>query len=173
MATNLITSLFAQAALVIRNATMPNGAIAAGLKPIKVNMKFTSTPMRHMKEDGTTIVDARIIQPTNITIDAYCPDLSTATQINNLLSDRSSFYSVSSKGLFVDQMMVDGEQIKQSPDVMSATPIRIALRQVLTKNTQPIVFAQSTDASLIDRGMTLLNTVSTSAASLAVSLTGL
>lgn len=173
MATNLTTSLFSQAALVIKNATTPGKAIAPSLKPIRVNMKFTSMPMRHMKEDGSTIVDVRIIHPTTITIDAYCPDLDTATQINNLLLDRSSFYSISSKGLFVDQVMLDGEQIKQSPDVMSATPIRLAFKQVLTEETQPIVFAQSTDASLIDRGMTLLNKATNSATNLAISLTGL
>jgi hypothetical protein len=173
MPNSIASSIFAQAALVIKNSTTPGKAIATNLKPIRVHIRFTSTPMRHMKEDGTTIVDARMIQPTNITIDAYCPDLSTADQVNSILVDRSSFYSVSSKGLFVDQLMVDGEQIKQSPDATSATPTKITFKQVLTKNTQPIVFAQSTDATMIDRGMTLLNGAAGSATSLAISLTGL
>jgi hypothetical protein len=56
-------------------------------------------------------------------------------------------------------MMVDNEQIKQTPEVLSAAPVTISFKQVLVQNVPPIIVAQPADSSLIDQGMHFLNSV--------------
>lgn len=165
MATSLISSFLSKAALTITN-DLTGESVADGIKPVRVSIKLTSQSMRHMLEDGSTIVDARIIQPTTVTIDGFCQDQNAINKVNTILMDRSSVYSVSSKGVIVDQMMAESEHIKQSPEHMSAVPIRLAFKQVITKESKPVVFAHASDSSIIDRGMTILNSVAQSASDL-------
>ena len=160
MANSIISSFLAQSPFSIKNS-QSGTVMANGLRILRVSIKLSSAPMRHMKEDGTSIVDFRILQPSSVSIDAFCPDASTIDQVTNLLVDRSNLYTITSKGVILDQMMVDVEQIKQSPDIMSSTPIRITFKSILTKNAKPVVTAQSANSSLIDRGMTILNQATT------------
>lgn len=156
MAGNLFSGFLSPAALVIRDEE--SGEVQAkDLKPVRVQIRLTSTAQRHMREDGSTIVDSRIIQPSSVVIEALCPDSATMKQVNNLLMDRSFFYSVSSKGVILNNMMAESELITQSPDVMSAVPIRISMKQVLSKEVKPLIVAQSADSTLVDRGMSLLS----------------
>jgi hypothetical protein len=151
---SILSSIFSQALF-----TINGGANAASLKISKVHLKYTSSPMRHMKEDGSTIVDARIIRPVTISAEGFAPDLDTQTQINNIMLDRFAFYKIESKGLVFDNMMVDGQQVKQTPQVLSAAPIQISFKQVLTQNIVPVITAQSGDASMLDHGMAVVNDV--------------
>ena len=155
MALDLLSSFLAPSALVIKDSE--SGSIQVrNLKVVRVHVKLASSAMKHMREDGSTIVDCRIIQPATINIEAFCPDEATVNQLNNLLNDRANFYSVSSKGVILNNMMVEANQIRQTPDVMSAAPVRIAFRQVISKNVKPLIVAQSSDSTLTDRGMALL-----------------
>ncbi len=156
MASNLISSFLAPSALVIKDAESGDVQVK-GLKVGRVHIKLISAAMRHMKEDGSTIVDSRIIQPSTVTVEAFCPDSATLKQVNNLLMDRANFYSVSSKGVILNNMMVEADQASQSPDMISAVPIRIAFKQVVSKNIKPLIVAQSADSTLIDRGRSLLS----------------
>lgn len=166
MASNILSSFLAQSAFAIRSESVSGAAVAKNLKISRIQIKLSAKAMRHMLEDGTTVVDSRIIQPSSMNIESFCPDQDTLNQVNNLLNDRSNFYSVSSKGIVLNQMMIDNEQIRQSPEFMSATPIRISFKQVLTKYTEPVIVSQSTDSSLIDRGMTIISTASKSVSDL-------
>lgn len=165
MATNFISSFFSSAAFKLTNST--TGATAAdGLKVSRVHIKLSSIPMRHMKEDGSTIIDSRIIQPTSVQMEAFCETLESFAKLNAVALDRSTFYSITSKGLTFENMLLENEQISQNPEVMSALPVKLSFKQVLTKSVKPIVFSQSADASLISRGMNLLSTAKTSATDL-------
>lgn len=162
---DIVSSFFSSAAFKLKNST--TGATAAeGLRVSRVHIRLPSTPMRHMKEDGSTIIDSRIIQPTSVQMEAYCETLDSFSKLNAVLLDRSTFYSIASKGLSFDNMLLENEQVSQSQDVISALPVKLSFKQVLTKKITPIVFAQSADASLISRGMNLLSTAQTSVAGL-------
>lgn len=156
MASNIFSGLLSPSAFIIRDEE--DGTIQVkGLKVVRVQIHLNSTAHRHMKEDGTTIVDSRVIQPSTATVEAICPDADTLKQVNNLLLDRANFYSISSKGVILNNMMAEAEQISQTPDMTSAVPIRLSLRQVVSKNTDPLIVAQSSDSTLVDRGMSLLS----------------
>lgn len=157
MASNLFSGLLSPSALVIRD--QEDGTIQVkGLKAVRVHIKLTSSAMRHMREDGTTIVDSRIIQPSSAVVEALCPDAATFKQVNNLLMDRANFYSVSSKGVILNNMMAEAEQVSQSPEVISAIPVRMSFKQVISKEVLPLLVASSADSTLVDRGMSLLST---------------
>jgi hypothetical protein len=133
--------------------TINGGIDAASLKISKVNIKYTSKPMRHMKEDGSTIVDARIIQPVHVEVEGFCPDLDTQNQVNNIMLNRDILYNIDSKGLHIRNMMLEGETVSQTSQVLSAAPVKLSFKEVLVRNVIPIVTGQSGDASLVDHGM--------------------
>lgn len=154
MATNLISAITADAPLRIqRNGT----DVAKGIATSRVILRLTSNPLRHMREDGSTIVDSRIIMPALVMIEAFAPDNGTAGQIGDALSDRSNLYSVTSKGIKVNDVLLENVQIKQVPEALSAIPMRISFKQVLTKISAQKITAQASDASVIDRGITFIN----------------
>ncbi len=156
MASNIFSGLLAPSAFIVRDEE--DGSIQIkGLKVSRVQIRLMSAAMRHMKEDGTTIVDSRIIQPSTVTVEAFCPDAATLKQVNNLLLDRANFYSVSSKGVILNNMMAEAQQISQTSEVISAVPVRLSFRQVVSKNIDPLIVAQSADSTLVDRGMSLLS----------------
>lgn len=161
MAENLISGFLSPSALVIKDAE--DGTIQAkNLKISRVHIKLSSNAMKHMLEDGSTVVDSRIIMPSTITIDAFCPDAETVKQLNNLLMDRINFYTVSSKGITLENMMMEADQATQSADIMSAVPVRISMRQVISSNIEAVVVAQPSDSTLVDRGRALLSTATKS-----------
>jgi hypothetical protein len=136
------------------------GISAKGLKVSKVNIKLTSTALRHMKEDGTTIVDARILKPTTITVETFCPDLNTQEQVDKILKDRGNYYLIQSKGLSFSMMLLDHERISQTANMLSAAPVSLSFKQVI----MPVIDVAShpADSDLINRGMTAINKVTTS-----------
>lgn len=165
MTSSLIQNLLSTSPFKLVNSTTGE-EVVKGIAISRINIKLTSTPLRHMKEDGSTIVDSRIIQPTMITIDAYCKDNDLLTQANDVAADRSNFYTMTSKGIVIDRLMADSEQIKQSPDVMSAAPIRLSFKQIIAKKIKPVVFAQSANSSVINRGIAIINSAKTTLANL-------
>lgn len=169
MPNSILSSLFSQAALTITN--MGSGKVAAvNLKTIKVNIKLSAIAMRHIREDGSTIVDTKVIRPTIITIDAYCPDIDTLGQVNSILLDRSALYLISSKGIVLNNMMAQTEQIRQSPEVLSASPIRIMFKGAALQGQAPKIVAQPADASVLDKGMAILNSAKQTVAGIATKI---
>lgn len=142
--------------LSITNATSGSKSIKT-VKPVSVTIKMTSTIMRHMREDGQTFADTRIIQPTSISIEGIAPDFNTIKQVNALLQDRTNIYNVTSKGVTVKQLMADSNQMPQTAQYLSAGQIKLEMRQVLTKSVEPAVCAQSGDTSLVSAGLSLLS----------------
>ncbi len=165
MANNIVSSFFSSSSLKFTNATT-GAVVAKDFKPSSVVIKLSSSPMRHMKEDGTTVVDARIIQPTVVFIEGFCEGLDPLSKINAILEDRASFYTITSKGLVLSNMLCETEQIQQSPDMLSAMPVRLVFKQTISKLVKPLVVSQSADASIISRGMNLLSTASKSVSDL-------
>ena len=161
MPNTILSSPYSQAALSIVSKQTQLDA-AQGLSVSKVSIKFVSMPMRHRREDGNSIVDARIIQATKLSIDVIASDIDDLTQLNAVMMDRTSVYTITSKGLVFENMMLDDEAIKQSGEMLSASPVRLSFKEVLLEDTNPILCAQAADSSLLNRGQQLLNNVSAS-----------
>lgn len=153
MPSSILSSLLSKASLsIVSNVTGVD--IATNLKVSRVSIKLCSRVMRHMREDGNTIVDARIIQPTRVEIDVFCTSLDDVTLVNSMLLDRSGLYTVKSKGLIFKSMMAEGEAIRQTPEVISAHPVRISMKQLLNPSGQePQSMKQAADSSMIDKGI--------------------
>ena len=62
--------------------------------------------------------------------------------------------------------MVDSEFLRQSPDMLSATPVRMSFKQILIENVSPVIFANKSDSSVIERGISALNKATDSVTSL-------
>lgn len=159
MAENILSSLLSQASFSLTDLIQGN-AVAPNLQIVKVGIKLKSIIQRHMQEDGTTVVDSRVLVPTVVNVDCFCPDIDTLDQVNQLLVDRDKLYKIATKGLIIDYLRLDKEDIRQTPEVLSASPLRLVFKQVLIQGNDEVVFAQSADASVLDRGLSLLNGVS-------------
>ncbi len=169
MANSILSSLFSQANFSLAKAT--GGAVATNLKVISVKTKFSSTVFGHMREDGVTLVDARVIKATRLTVECIVPDLDTLSQITQVAMDRVSLYTIKSKGLVFNNMRVDEDNISQIPKMLSASPLKIVFKEQLVQYVQPVIFAQSADSSLISQGIVALQSVTTTASNLYSSLT--
>lgn len=161
----LISSFLSTTSFKVVN--MATGAeVIAGIKVIKNKARFSSTPFRHMKEDGNTIVDGRVILATTIEVDVICPDLSIAATVLSAMNDRSSLYSITSRGLIFDNMMVMHDGVRQTPENLSSMPTKIIFQQTLLQRETRKLVAVAADASVIDRGIAAVSSVTQSATDL-------
>jgi hypothetical protein len=165
MPATVLSTILSKAALTIVNS-QTGIDVAANLKVVKVSFKFRARALRHMREDGNSIVDARIIVPAYVEIDAFCETLNDLALVNALILDRDSAYKVTSKGIVMDQTMAEENAIKQTPDVISANPVRIVLKQLLRQSgaASPVT-EQPADSSILDKGIQTVNTALQSAQS--------
>lgn len=155
MPTSILASAFAQPSFSLTDQIL-GARVAPNMKIRHMSIRYSSRAMRHKREDGTSIVDARIIQPTRVMVECIAPDTATLEQITNVANDRANFYSITSRGLVFQYMRVQREQISQQHEFLTATPIKLVFVQQLVEFVQPVIFAQSSDSSLIDRGYTML-----------------
>lgn len=165
MANSILSGFFSNPSFVLK-PTSYGSAVAASMKIISVDIKFVSTPMRHMREDGTTRVDTRIIRAAELEVSFICPDINTFQQILNVVKDRQQTYSITTRGLHLRRMMVCEDAVKQIPEMLSATPMQLYFKQLLVQNEDPKVCAQAADSSLIDLGLTTISSAASSASSL-------
>lgn len=170
MAASILSSILSPAKFTIYNQT---SAVVVGstLEVMKVMIKFSSEIQRHPLEDGSTKVDSRIIQPSKMIVDVICKDDDALSAVVTLLSDRTSLYQVTSRGLILQNLMVSSDYFHQAPEMISATPTRISFDQILIQNVNPIVFANSTNASVIDRGLAAVTSAGSTVSDLYTSVT--
>jgi hypothetical protein len=157
MTQNILSSLLSKASfsLVIRDTGL---VTCSSLKVSRVGIKLDSIAQRHKQESGTTFVDSRVLRAIVVSVDCFCPDIDTLSQVNEVLNDRSQLYTITSKGLIIDYMRLDKEEIHQTPEVLSASPLRLMFKQVLAQYQTQTIYAQSGDVPIISRGLAILST---------------
>lgn len=156
MANSIVSTLLGTNPFVIYNQST-KATTNLEVKVVNVSIKLSAEPQRQTMEDGSTKTDSKTVRPIRMTADVICPDINALTQVNSILSDRSSLYQITSRGLIFQNMMVDSEFIRQAPDMLSATPVRMSFKQILIENVSPIIFANQSDSSIIERGISALN----------------
>jgi len=169
--TILSSALSAPSLTVTSDATAINIAQACGVS--KVVIKLRSKIFRHKREDGTTVVDARVVEPMVTEIDVFAPTLDSLAMLNSALLDRTSTYTIKSRGLVLRNMMMNEAAIKQTADMLSASPVRLAFKELFTQNkssTGQQTVAQPADSTLIDKGLQTISSAVQSVGGLAASI---
>lgn len=165
MANTILSTILAKASMSILDQTNAQ-TVLSNVKVKKVVIQLTSEPMRHMLEDGSTIVDVRIFKPIHVTAEILAPDAGTIDAVNQIVTNRESRYQVTSRGVIVANLVVDSDAITQSAEAISATPIRLSFKQLLIEGVSPIVFAGAPNSSVIDRGIAIVNQAATNVSDL-------
>jgi len=165
MANSIISTLLGSSPFVVYNQSTKTST-RFDVKIVNASIKLTAEPQRQMLEDGSTVTDSKTVRPTRMSVDVICPDLNVLDQVNSIMSDRTSLYQITSRGLIFANLMVDSEFIRQSPDMLSASPVRMSFKQILIENVSPVIFANKSDSSVIERGIAALNKAKDSVADL-------
>ncbi len=154
MADSILSSIFAKSQFTLISDKTGKDA-AENLQVVAVNFHYRARPMRHMREDGTSIVDSKIIDPAVVDIEAICPTLDSINKINTSLMDRTSTYVVTSKGIQMGDVVTEHFEIQQSADMLSASPMRLSLKQLRRQGgiTGGVVVEQPPDSSNFSRGI--------------------
>jgi hypothetical protein len=162
MADSILSSVLSKQSFSLKSDKTGQDA-AENLKVIAVNFHYRARPMRHMREDGTSIVDSKVVDPALVEIDAICPTLDSINKINTALMDRTSTYTVTSKGIQLRDVSNEHFELRQTPDMLSASPIRITLKQLLRQGgvASGVVVEQPADSSMFSRGIQSVAAVTT------------
>src|ERR1700743_1498086 len=122
MANTILASLLSSPSLTITSdVTSIDVAQSCGVS--KVAIKLRSKIFRHKREDGTTIVDARVLEPYTVEIDVFAPTLDSLTLLNSAMLDRNGTYTIKSRGLVFRRAMTNQTGIKQTSEMLSAAPV--------------------------------------------------
>lgn len=156
MANSIISTLLGSSPFVVYNQSTKS-TTTFDVKVVTASIKLSAEPQRQMLEDGSTLTDSKTVRPTRMSVDVVCPDINVLDQVNSIMGDRTSLYQITSRGLIFANLMVDSEFLRQSPDMLSATPVRMSFKQILIENVSPVIFANKSDSSVIERGISALN----------------
>lgn len=146
-------------------------ATCTSLKIVKVVSKYRASVFRHRREDGSSIVDARIVKEVRVDCSVIAPDDTTLSQLVSVIEDRSNTYIIQSRGLLFRNMLVDRSRQQQNAQMLTGTPIQVSFKELLVQSSSPVVFASSGDSSLIDKGMQLLQSAENSVSNLVSNVT--
>jgi hypothetical protein len=157
MADSILSSLLSGSTLkIVNDSSDSDDNLARNLKVSNVSIQYKSRAMRHMKEDGGTIVDSRIIDPITVTLSVFCASLDEVKVVNDILMDRKNTYTISSKGLVFPSMTAEELAIKQNGEMLTASPVQITmkeLRKIGGETTSHRVVEQAPDSSNFARGI--------------------
>lgn len=165
MSTSILSSLLSKPLVTIVNATT-GAAVITGVKIKKVTPQYASFVPRHMREDGSTIVDTRIIHSTMVTLEVICPTITDVDAVIQLMNDRENLYNITSRGLVYNNMMMRAGQTKQTSEMLSSAPFTIVFDEQLLENVQPVICQQSGDSDNQDNGLQLVNNIGNNVSSL-------
>jgi hypothetical protein len=158
MADSILSSLLSKSSSLVisKSADRSNKNVIEKFKVSQVGIQFRSRPMRHMREDGISIVDARVLDPITLDISIFCSTLDEIKAVNNLFEDRVSTYTISSRGLVFKNMTMVNFDVKQTPEMLTASPVQFSMKQLKKQGGDEdvhIVVEQPPDSSLISFGI--------------------
>lgn len=152
MAGSILASLLSRSKFVVTNAATGD-VVLSGLKIKRVDIQLISRVPRHMREDGTTISDTRIIEPSIVTARVICPTINDVEAVISVMNDRQNLYTIKSKGIVMNNMMVHATSTEQSAEMLSAAPFQITFRELLQETANPAACAQAADSDSQNQGI--------------------
>jgi hypothetical protein len=158
MADSILSSLLSKSGAfsIAKSTDKDKNNLAAKLKVSQVSIQYRSRPMRHMREDGISIVDARVIDSTLINFNVFCSTLDEVNAVNNILKDRDSTYTVSTRGLVFTNMTMQEMGISQTAEMLTASPVQFSMKQLRKQGPEDAVHPvveQAPDSSIMGLGL--------------------
>lgn len=130
-----------------------NTPVMTGLNVVGVFFDFKSTLMVNRDELGRAIVDARIIMPTTMVVKILADSIDSINEINQILLDTESIYSIMSRGIYVRNFVLSEENISQVPEMLSANPVELKFTQLMIGGDNKNICAQEGDAAKVFKGI--------------------
>lgn len=155
MAIDLVTFSLANRQFSINSLNL--GSISTnGMAILAVKVKYDSKLFRNQREDGSYIVDGRIKLPNTINVDIVVQTKSAADIINRMILDRTTLYTVKTRGLIFNNLTLQNQQIIQNADNISSQPVTLTFKQILSQEQEIIQTIQDADSTTIERGIAYL-----------------
>lgn len=170
MPSSILSSLLSKSQFTVAKSETGEGVLS-GIKVKRVRVQLAAYLPRHMREDGTTISDTRVIRPTVVMAEIICPTLDDAESVIKVMNDRESLYTIYSKGLVFANMMVQAAAIKQSAEMISAAPFQIIFKELLQENVNPVICSQGGDSDTQSAGIQILKSISNGVGKLVTTVT--
>ncbi|QDH49603.1 hypothetical protein KYLE_47 [Pantoea phage Kyle] len=139
----------------------------AGLSIIDVTIIMNGKLFKNPKEDGGFIVDGKIRTPVEVNVTVIVQTVDGAERINSILKNRDTIYSLTSRGVIIDNLLCTNQQITMSSDVLSAAPYRLTFRELPLQRTVQPTTLQPADSSIIDKGIAYVKETTDSVTSMA------
>ena len=124
-----------------------------GVGVTSVNIRLSSKLLQNQREDGVKIVHGRVIVPTVINIDVIVQTIDGIETLNQIYKDIDGTYTITSRGIKNNNMRLMTQQISQSPEVISASPIRLIFKQAFMDGDERAICQQAPDSSVLDAGI--------------------
>lgn len=160
MANSLVSQLTSQSSFKLYSSA--GLSVLSGVKVERVTAKLSAKLLKNIAEDGTTIVDAKIILPIRITVSAYAETKDAVSKINSLLKDTAERYTLYSRGLYYEGITLASERFDMSEASLSALPVNIVFNGIIRQGDTSTVTAQSGDSDTIIGGITSTVSAATS-----------
>lgn len=151
MANTILSGLFSKGAARIVNATT-GAVVCPRLKVVEANIELSASVFRHKMEDGQIQTDSRIQEPSVIEIGGFIPDYLTLEEVNNVLTDRDSYYNLVIKDTVWMTLVCSSDELEQSAEVISATPVTISFKEIIKAITVDKPVEQNADSPTRQRG---------------------
>lgn len=129
-----------------------NAPVLSNINVAAVSIQFSSRLMTNRDEEGKSIVDARVVMPVKVTVKAIIDSVDAMNEINQILLDTSSVYSIMSRGIYLKNVVLSDDNISQVPEMLSANAVEIKFNQVLLGDSKNVC-AQPGDSDTVFKGI--------------------
>lgn len=131
------------------NQLIPEG------RPIKASIVEPSKLMEHPLEDGSTVVDHRILQPAEVELTIIADH--ELWQRYYAIYGEAELVTIQTKSTTYDNMVIESINSDETTDVFDRVPIVLKFKEVVFVETQfqalpPAAVSKKTNASTVKRG---------------------
>ncbi|QBQ77326.1 hypothetical protein WFH_00038 [Escherichia phage vB_EcoM_WFH] len=120
---------------------------------VNVKIRLQAKIFKNQREDGSYIVDGRVKMPRILTVTVIAQTKSASDAITKMLQNRSTIYTINSRGLIFERMVLQNNNFSQDADNITSQPIQLVFHEILTQQDVSIQTAQAADSTVIERGI--------------------
>lgn len=118
-----------------------------------VSLRFPSRLLANRGELGELIIDGRVLDPSTAVIRMFCSSRDALDEVNRLVRNTSSVFTIQSRGLEFPGYMVESNQQEQKSDYLSTSPVEVRFKRVMIPAAKMPICAQSGDAATVFGGI--------------------
>lgn len=169
MANNILTALAGNVSFKLYSSD--GISVLNSVYALEVTAQLSAKLLKNMAEDGTAIIDSKILMPIQVSVSVMANSTEAVEQVNSIFQNINGQYKLYSRGLYFEKLTLARESLTQSAAVMSATPIELVFNGILLENENYPVTAQSGDSDTIIGG--IISTATETAANATTLISGL